>query len=153
MVSGSDRVKTYATASHPIPIRYTSRHDVSEMPASGIAPTADPAPTPLPTARMLSAHARVFVPISSVANTNTKTVSEIPSGRPTVCVATNTANDGANAPSEITNGASQARLMMILRRPIRSASAASGMAMTTPQRTMAAAKPWPCSEMLNSLDA
>ena len=124
-----------------MPTKYTSRHDDSEIPASGIAPTADPAPTPLPTAKMLRAHARVLVPISSVANTNTNTVSAMPSGRPIVCVATRNANEGESAPRETMSGASQARPIMTRRRPTLSAYEAIGIAMITPQRTIAAAKP------------
>ena len=70
-----------------------------------------------------------------------KMLSEMPSGRPIVCVATRKPNDGESAPSDATIGASQLIATIILRRPKRSAENANGKAITTPHRTMAAAKP------------
>jgi len=80
-------------------------------------------------------------------------LSEMPSGRPMVCVATRNPNEGESAPSEATIGASQLIATIILRRPKRSAENANGNAITTPQRTMAAAKPWPRSLTSNSAAA
>ena len=77
----------------------------------------------------------------------------MPSGRPMLCVATRNANEGESAPRETMSGASQARPIMTRRRPTLSAYEAIGIAMITPQRTIAAAKPWPCSEIPNSVDA
>ena len=70
-----------------------------------------------------------------------------------VCVVTRNANDGESAPREIMSGASQASPMMTRRLPTLSAYEAIGIAMSTPQRTIAAAKPCPCSEIPNSVDA
>ena len=123
------------------------------MPASGSAATAEPAPTPLATASTLNAHARVLLPISSVANTITKTLSAMPSGRPTVCVATRTTNEGDNAPNAVTVGANHASATIIFRRPNLSAVSANGNAMMTPQRTTAAPKPWPLVLISNSVAA
>jgi len=139
-----------AHASHARPTRYTQRHDDSLMPASGNAPTAEPAPIPLAIASTLSAHARASDPISSVANTMMNTLRASPSGRPMVCVATRNSKLGANAPSAVTSGASHAVTMIILRRPRRSADSAKGSAITTPQRTTAAANPWPFADTSNS---
>ena len=153
MVSGSERVTTTAHASHTSPTRYTQRHDDSDKPASGSAATAEPAPIPLAMASTLSAHARASDPISSVANTMMNTLRARPSGRPMVCVATRNSKFGATAPREVMSGASHAVMMIILRRPKRSAESAKGSAITTPQRTIAAAKPWPLAETSNSLAA
>jgi len=108
---------------------------------------------PLATASTLSAHARVLLPISSVAKTMTNTLRAMPSGLPMVCVATKTENDGDSAPSDVTNGANQANATIILRRPNLSAVSANGNAMTTPQRTIAAPKPCPLVLMPNSVAA
>ena len=84
---------------------------------------------------------KMFITCNGIANKMIKMLSEIPNGRPIACVATRKPNDGESAPSEATIGASQLIATIILRRPKRSAENANGRAITTPHRTMAAAKP------------
>ena len=97
--------------------------------------------------------ARDSLDISSVATIEIKIVSTRASGRPIVCVATRIANDGASPPSAVIIGAPKAQHTINFRRPMRSASAASGSAIITPHRIIAAPIPCPCSETPKSCAA
>ena len=68
-----------------------------------------------------------------------------PSGRPSVCVATNNGKFGANAPSDAMMGAAHANVTTTRRRPMRSASNAAGRPNRMPMRTMVPATPRPQS--------
>ena len=115
------------------------------MSASGSAITATPAPSPLAIASTLTAYARLLRGISSAATTATRKSSASPSGRPIACVATRNGNDGAKAPSAVTTGAATAIAVTTRRRPIRSASTATGSTSTMPARTTEPATPTPVS--------
>ncbi len=54
-VSGRRRAMSTATSSHTRATRYTRRHELGEMSASGRAITATPAPSPLAIASTLTA--------------------------------------------------------------------------------------------------
>ena len=102
-------------------------------------------PSPLAIASTLTAYARLLRGISSAATTATRKSSASPSGRPIACVATRNGNVGANAPIAVTTGAATAIAVTTRRRPIRSASTATGRTRTIPARTTEPATPTPVS--------